>query len=85
MDTRGDGTLISAPEMARQLGVGEATIYRYIAKGLIRSTRRRWGLRYRYDVLRADFERALPGLMGIDRSDTLSEDIRKPTRKAALA
>lgn len=76
---------ISVPEMAARLGVGEATIYRYIVKKLIPATRQRWGLRHRYEVLRADFERVAPGLMGIDSSDTIEDDTRKPTRKAALA
>lgn len=56
--------LISAPEMAKRLGVGEATVYRYITSGRIPATRRRWGLRHRYVVQRADFERVAPSLMG---------------------
>lgn len=65
--------LITAPEMAERLGVGEATIYRYITSGRIPATRRRWGLRHRYEVLRADFDRVAPSLMGLDEGDTLGK------------
>jgi excisionase family DNA binding protein len=68
---------IGVQEMARRLGVGEATIYRYIVKGLIPATRQRWGLRHRYEVPRADFERVEPSLMGLAGNDTIKGSIRK--------
>lgn len=71
-------TLITAPEMAERLGVGEATIYRYITSGRIPATRRRWGLRHRYEVLRADFERVAPDLMGLSEDGTIKPSRRKP-------
>lgn len=74
--------LITAPEMAERLGVGEATIYRYIVSGRIPATRQRWGLRHRYEVKRADFERVAPGLMGVEGDDTIRKSKRKPGRGA---
>jgi excisionase family DNA binding protein len=65
MTEEGDD-LITAPEMAERLGVNERTVYRYIAQQYITSTRRRYGLRHRYEVRRADFEAALPRLLGVD-------------------
>lgn len=72
--------LITVPEMAERLSVGEATIYRYITSGRIPATRQRWGLRHRYEVLRADFERVAPELMGLAGGDTIgkSGNRRKP-------
>jgi excisionase family DNA binding protein len=74
--------LITAPEMAERLGVGEATIYRYITSGRIPATRRRWGLRHRYEVLRADFERVAPGLAG---DDTIGKSGRRKPGHEAIA
>lgn len=77
--------LISAPEMAKRLGVGEATVYRYIASGRIPATRQRWGLRHRYVVQRADFERVAPSLMGGENGEK-PLGRRKPSYEAvALA
>lgn len=72
--------LITAPEMAARLGVSEATVYRYLVAGRIPATRHRWGLRHRYAVRRADFERVAPSLMGLDRDDTIqeSEEMQSP-------
>jgi len=81
-----DKETIGVQEMAERLGVGEATVYRYIVKGLIPATRQRWGLRHRYQVLRVDFDRVAPGLMGLAEGDTISKSgkRRKPGHGAML-
>jgi excisionase family DNA binding protein len=83
MTEEGDD-LITAPEMAERLGVNERTVYRYIAQQYITSTRRRYGLRHRYEVRRADFEAALPRLLGAE-SGVTSESSMLPKKGAWLA
>lgn len=80
---------ISVPDMARRLGVTNASVYNYIDRGIIRSKRVRRGLRERIVVLLSDFEAALPRLTGeIDSGDILDsntpEDARTPSLAAAF-